>query len=45
LLGWDEGDAADWADLYGAGATPLEVARMTAFGNDARATTITIEYV
>lgn len=35
LLGWAGGTAAEWADLYAAGATPLQAARQTAFGMQA----------
>jgi hypothetical protein len=35
LLGWAEGDAAEWPALYGAGLTPLQAVRETGFGNPA----------
>jgi hypothetical protein len=35
LLGWAEGNAAEWRGLYRAGLTPLQAARATGFGNPA----------
>lgn len=33
LLGWAEGDAAQWPALYRGGLTPLQAARATCFGD------------
>ncbi len=35
LLGWAEGDAAQWPALYRGGLTPLQAARQTGFGDAA----------
>jgi hypothetical protein len=35
LLGWSDGDAAQWPTLYRAGLTPLQAARATGFGDPA----------
>jgi hypothetical protein len=33
LLGWTSGTPETWADLYAAGATPLQAAQHTVFGD------------
>jgi hypothetical protein len=35
LLGWPDGDAAQWPALYREGFTPLQAARATGFGDPA----------
>ncbi len=35
LLGWSDGEMADWPDLYASGHTPRDAARLVVFGNGA----------
>lgn len=37
LLGWPAGSPEAWRDLYASGATPLQAARQTVFGEQTAA--------
>jgi hypothetical protein len=38
LLGWTAGTPENWRNLYASGATPLQAARRTVFGEEATGT-------
>jgi hypothetical protein len=40
LLGWADGDAAQWPALYRGGLTPLQAARKIGFGDTAADTVV-----